>query len=56
MIARPEINSRRSGRNNFTTRATIAGSAMAHASHIAPSRAYAAMVSAFNGNDLVAGS
>jgi hypothetical protein len=56
MTARPGISIGRSGRSNFATKATIAGSAKAHAIHIAASRAKEATASSFIGNDLVAGS
>ncbi len=54
MTARPGISSGRSGRTSFTTNATIAGSAMPHAIHIAPSRAIAASVLSLSGKDFVA--
>ena len=50
-MARPEISSGRSGRASFITSATMNGSAMPHAIHIAPSRAIAASVLNFSGKD-----
>ena len=48
-IARPDINSGRSGRASFTSNATMAGSARPHAIHIAPSRAIAASALSLSG-------
>jgi hypothetical protein len=56
MMARPETSSGRSGRSSFTTNATIAGAASAHAIHIAPSRAIAASILSLSGNDFVVAS
>ena len=50
--ARPGISIGRSGRTSLTTMAISAGSASAHAIHIAASRANAASSFSFNGNDL----
>ena len=47
--ARPDISIGRSGRMNFQTMVTIAGSTSAHAIHIAASRANCATVSSFTG-------
>ena len=56
MIARPDINSGRSGRASFTSSETIAGSARPHAIHIAPSRATAAHALSLSGKVRVGGS
>ena len=56
MIARPDINSGRSGRTILIASAPSAGITSAHVIHIAASRATAASTLAFSGNVLTCAS